>query len=234
MPCAVYDQWDDFGVWQHKLTPEEVEQGGVWTIGNKVYNPSSDYPGKNNGEFLVKSWVANEKRYEKGLYPLKDHTKDNLWEFVDVLGPHILSCEYHLADGMIYHSRPRGPHRAIDIPPTEIRSWYLPSNPTSGITIQRKLSEKPLFDGWSPRYQYGSWMAGGWNNGLAIGLATSRATNPSLLYHDVQMGTLRFDRSRTGGETCSYCLEAGTHAFLDFSYMTMIRSAVGSGAFLLF
>ena len=132
-------------VWIGRMTEDQAKNGGIWTIGNSPYDPDPNYPGKNNGEFFVKSWVATPKKYG-GNYPPKDRTAEGLWEYVRVFTG-ILECQIHMDDGSIQNTPLLWPKDGVEIPPQAVRSWRLPKGYIArGITIcsPKRLSERRM------------------------------------------------------------------------------------------
>ena len=145
--------------WVGSMTDEYKKQGGIWVIGDNPYDSNPNYPGKNDGSLIVKSWVANKDKYS-GSYAPKSRMNQNLWEYVRVFTGS-LDCTFYYEDEI--RSTLQYPDDGIDIPPSIKRSWQLPENcnTATGITICRKIKKLlPIKNGWGTDYKYYSWDAG--------------------------------------------------------------------------
>ena len=141
------------GVWVGRMTNEQRKNGGIWVIGNTPYDSAEDYPGKNAGEFLVKSWVATPERYGSGQYPFKDRREESMWEYVRVFSGELICTLRSPVAGEECLYRLSSADEGTDIPPDFFRKWELPSgiDTATGITL---IHQPALTD---PAYIFSFW-----------------------------------------------------------------------------
>lgn len=204
--------WEN-GVWLGRMTEEQMKAGGIWVIGDKPYDSSPDYPGKNNGEVLVKSWVANPDKYGGEGYEPKDRVREDRWEYVRVKTGR-LECRIHGHELLAYPLS--YPDEGVELPPDIKRSWHLPQHYglATGITVCRKLDRAPFKAGAGHGYEYWPWEA-------APTLQESHICNPanlrdwSVQYIEVFCGELLLlTAGPAPGQHDRHYLASGQHVFL--------------------
>jgi hypothetical protein len=160
--------WQD-GLWLGRMTDEQKAHGGLWTHGDKPFDPDPEYPGRNDGSLLVKLWTAYPEKYGGEGYQPKDRIHEDRWEYVRVL-ENCLICRVHLSTG-IKNWPLTAVGDGIDLPPSIKRSWHLPPEYpyASGIAAIRRLRRSdqplpeedfPLKPGQGPGYELAMWDAG--------------------------------------------------------------------------
>lgn len=145
--------WEN-GEWFGRMTEEQKTAGGIWVIGDKPYDSSPDYPGKNNGDLLMKSWVANPVKYTD--YLVKDRLDTGHWEYVRVMTQR-LDCKIHQNPVLTYPLM--YPDEGVDMSPEVKRRWYMSNGMrvATGITLLRQLERAPFKAGAGPGYEYWLW-----------------------------------------------------------------------------
>lgn len=199
------------GVVLGRMTDEHRKQGGIWVIGNSPYNQDPQYPGRNGGSLLVKSWVAHRDKYGSGLYPIKDRAGDSVWEYVRVF----TGClELHIYDGDKIRRFPlQYPDDGVEIPPEIKRSWELPEwcEEATGITICRTLQKYPVKGGYGTDYEFVSWDSESAVNLIRLSWCPRNLNSWSVKYIEVFDGELAGVKS-LGKQSLE--IKAGSHIFL--------------------
>lgn len=198
--------------WYDHMTREQKEGGGVWVIGNNPYDTNPNYPGKNDGQFLVKSWWATAAKYSRNYEP-KDRVKEGQWEYVRTLDGQ-LNCLL-TNNGIRYNFALNYPNDGIDIPPDTKRAWQLlpQFHHAAGITILRTLYKPPEKIGCGLGYEFSVWdNLTVWCHGMPWPLSgrNFRFNSARWQYLEVFQGSIYLSSSKWSNET----FRAGSRLFV--------------------
>lgn len=211
------------GVWIGTMSEEQKKQGGIWVMGNSPYNSDPNYPGRNDGSILVKSWIANPDKYGDSGYKPKDRIHENRWEYVRVFAG-CLECV--VGDGDEVISSPlEYPDEGVELRPETLRRWRLYSRHTyaAGIAICRTLSTHPHKAGWGPNYEYATWDSRSRVSAEVLAAPRNRQQKWKFRYVEVFEGTIEFT-----AESTSHIMRRGEHAFLPLDLALSFDINVGN------
>ncbi len=155
--------WQEYGYNIGIITEEMKAAGGVWLIGDNLpFFPWPEYPGYNNGLFMLKRWYAkeNDGKYGPDQYKLKTNPA-GLWEYVYVAdGVHTCTV-YRQAIAKTFAKTATvsltAADAGIDLPPQIIRSWRLTSPSADGITICHQPQKELFIPGEGLGYTWRNW-----------------------------------------------------------------------------
>lgn len=166
---AVIDLWESHGLFIDKLTEEELNTYGRWTVGTNV---PQDHPGYTKKVYVKSPWIAqiveppwsekvdNPSKYMPGQYPFKDRKDTSEWEYVKVLDGR-LDLLVRDDNGEVRRF-PLEAGKYVDVPPGPLRAWEFPEggkNFAMGTAVFRRLDEPPIRPGAGLGYEFHIWTA---------------------------------------------------------------------------
>ena len=186
-------------IYYGRMTDTLTKAGGIWVIGDSHYSKVPKHPGKNHGEFLVKSWTAFPDKYAHGQYEFKDRNDEQRWEYVRVMVGQLVCVLGSVVSPVEKRIVLDGRNPDINIAPAWLRKWEFPDGCeyAAGISILHTLRQ--------PYYSFCFWDQ-------PDSLMTHRATHQdSWQYMEIFNGDMTMDAR--GILKHHFC--AGYHLFLS-------------------